>query len=389
MKAGADDFLVAHGIEALQELLQNSFHFDPALSDEEVEVAWQTKILTPQTPLPEKLKRLATLTPTLARLSNTEVAAILEDLRTRLRLRGENLASLKADVKKARKDREAKEKKGQGKTKEIDDLQEGLRLHPAIDFLPEAMTIGFRVTLADNEPGLLLVFSDGQGVRAEVNPETVEIAERVYQVIQNTVPPLLQDVWNLERLKAFLKHPTRPRELYRVLKEAFKKYLDLPEPAYGLLAAWAIGTYFAHLFTAFPFLHFHGPKESGKSKALEASRCVCFNAWKGRDITPAALGDSADSLRGTLLLDQAEKLNSNENNNLIGLLADSYKKAGGQRRVVEITKAGRSVLEFSTYSPKAFASRDEAYRLMRSEAYMNLHHADHKAVVKKVGAVRR
>ena len=28
----------------------------------------------------------------------------------------------------------------------------------------------------------------------------------------------------------------------------------------------------------------------------------------------------------------------------------------GQRRVVEITKAGRSVLEFSTYGPKAFAS---------------------------------
>lgn len=122
------------------------------------------------------------------------------------------------------------------------------------------------------------------------------------------------------------------------------------------MAAWTVGTYFVHLVTAFPFLHFHGPKESGKSKTLEALGCACFNAWKGRDITAAALGDTTDGQRGTLLLDQAEKLNSDENNNLIGLLADSYKKAGGQRRVVEITKAERSVLEFSTYGPKAYAS---------------------------------
>jgi len=137
---------------------------------------------------------------------------------------------------------------------------------------------------------------------------------------------------------------------------AYKTFLDLPDAAYGLKAAWTVGTYFAHLVTAFPFLHFHGPKESGKSKSLEALRCVCFNAWKGRDITAAALGDTVDGQRGTLLLDQAEKLNSNEQGHLVGLLADSYKKAGGQRRVVDLTKNGRSVLEFSTYGPKAFAS---------------------------------
>jgi hypothetical protein len=90
---------------------------------------------------------------------------------------------------------------------------------------------------------------------------------------------------------------------------------------------------------------------------LEALRFVCFNAWKGRDITPAALGDTMDGQRGSLLLDQAEKLSSDiENGNLIGLLADSYKKAGGKRRIVEVTSAGRRVLEFSSYGPKAFAS---------------------------------
>jgi hypothetical protein len=69
-----------------------------------------------------------------------------------------------------------------------------------------------------------------------------------------------------------------------------------------------------------------------------------------------ALGDTVDGQRGTVLLDQAERLNNDEYNNLVGLLADSYKKAGGQRRVVEMTNSGRAVLEFSTYGPKAFAS---------------------------------
>jgi hypothetical protein len=57
-------------------------------------------------------------------------------------------------------------------------------------------------------------------------------------------------------------------------------------------------------------------------------------------------------MRGTMLIDQAESLPEN----LVGILADSYKKAGGRRRVVEITKKGRTVLEFSTYGPKGFAS---------------------------------
>jgi hypothetical protein len=337
--------------------MNTAWPFNPDWSDIEAEVWWQVRELTPDTPKADTLKRLAALAPVLAKLGNLETAALLEELRERLKLRAVDLSELKSDIKAARKAQKSNGKKVKGKTLDVKDLEEGFRLHPAIDFLGEAMTIGFRVSLTDNETGLLLIISDAQGVRAEVNPETVEIGERVYQVMENTVPPFVQDVWNLDRLKAFLEHPTRPQELYKVLVGAFKKYLDLPEPAYGLLAAWAVGTYFAHLFTAFPFLHFLGPKESGKSKSLEALRYVCLNAWKGRDITPAALGDTTDGQRGTLLLDQAEKMNNDkESSNLIGLLADSYKKAGGQRRVLDTSGKTRKVLEFSTYGPKAFAS---------------------------------
>lgn len=141
--------------------------------------------------------------------------------------------------------------------------------------------------------------------------------------------------------------------LWEDLKAVLRTYLDLPEPAYGLLAAWAIGTYFCHAFAAYPFLHCYGPKNSGKSKTLEALWCVCFNAWKGRDITAAALGDTVDGQRGTVLVDQAEHLPEH----LVGLMADSYKRAGGKRRIIDTSNGGRSLLEFSTYGPKAFASQ--------------------------------
>jgi len=336
--------------------MNSAWAFNPDWSDAEAEVHWQVRDLTPQTPLSEKFKRLATLVPTLARLSNMEVAAILEGLRVRLKLRGEDLAGLRVDVKKARKEREAKEKKGQGNPQEIGDLQENLRLHPAIDFQADFMSVGFRVDLPDNGSGLLLVVSDGAGVKVEVAPEEIEMEGKAYQV-KPGAPPFLRDVWGLDKLKSFMAHPTYAK-LYHDLVAVYKTFLDLPEPAYGLLATWAVGTYFAHLFAAFPYLHFHGPKESGKSKTLESLRHLSFNAWKGREITAAALGDTADGQRGTLLLDQAEKLSSDqETGNLLGLLADGYKKVGGQRRVVETGgRNGRTVLEFSTYGPKAFAS---------------------------------
>ena len=45
---------------------------------------------------------------------------------------------------------------------------------------------------------------------------------------------------------------------------------------------------------------------------------------------------------------------------MVGLLADSYRKAGGRRRIVERNKRGdRTLLEFKTYGPKAFAGIKE------------------------------
>ena len=58
-------------------------------------------------------------------------------------------------------------------------------------------------------------------------------------------------------------------------------------------------------------------------------------------------------------MDQAEILSDRKNVELLGILADSYTVGGGKRRVIQITNKSRRVLEFETYSPKAFASTKE------------------------------
>jgi hypothetical protein len=69
------------------------------------------------------------------------------------------------------------------------------------------------------------------------------------------------------------------------------------------------------------------------------------------------LGDTVDSLRGTYLIDQADSLERKGGEELLDVLADSYKKSGGKRRIINFDKRkGREVLEFETYSPKVFAS---------------------------------
>ena len=110
-KVGADDFLVAHGPEVLADLLKTAWPFDPKLDDRAAEVAWLLRDLTPDTPLPEKLRALAALTPTLARLSHFEAEGILSDLASRLKLHSKFLSALRKDSHRPGKSR-ARDKRG-------------------------------------------------------------------------------------------------------------------------------------------------------------------------------------------------------------------------------------------------------------------------------------
>jgi hypothetical protein len=244
---------------------------------------------------------------------------------------------------------------------------EGELVHPTLDIKNGVLVLGFRYRANEKDEKKIFFIAAGN---VSITEETSFEANgtRFFLDLKKRMLPRLEERWGLSDAKIFLDdqaHITascypKPSEVFLEISNLIKRFIELEQDTdYSLVSAWIIGTYFFPLFSAYPFLHIKAPKRSGKSQLLGLLRQLCFNAVKARP-SLAALSDTMDALRGTYLIDQADSLGRNGNEDLLDILADSYKKGGGKRRVVEFGKdKARSVTEFETYGPKAFASIKE------------------------------
>lgn len=245
---------------------------------------------------------------------------------------------------------------------------DGEFLHPSLDIKSGILVLGFRYRAKSQEEKEIFVVVNNRVIQM-VEGDSFKIKEQLY-CFEKRVRKLarIEEKWSVFALQQFFKDyaaikPTAtPRDVFDKLLTLAKKYIELEqeqEVDYYLLTAWIIGTYFYPAFYVYPFLHIKAPKRSGKSQCLNFLTQLCFNAVKARPSLPA-LSDTVDSLRGTYLIDQADALGRKGSEDLLDILADSYKKSGGKRRVINFDKRkGREILEFETYSPKAFASVKE------------------------------
>lgn len=233
--------------------------------------------------------------------------------------------------------------------------------HPAYEINSDFLSLGFReVIVINDKPSdrniYLIASQDGfslctDKITFQLNEQKIVFNEQGRLLIP------LNDKWSKDRLSNFIKDPTSPEGLYYKIKEVLKQHLEFQKEAvYGLMSGWIIATYFHRCFNAFPFLFIHGKKQSGKSRVLDILERLSFNAMKIKGVSVASMADSIDGTRGTFLNDQAEALSDPKNSELVGILADSYTPGGGKRRVVDMSNKRRRVIEFETYSPKAFAS---------------------------------
>lgn len=243
---------------------------------------------------------------------------------------------------------------------------EGEFLHPSLDIKGDLLILGFRYIAKNREEKEIFLIIKAGVIKIlsedffEFNGKKYFLEKRGKKLIR------LEEKWSLQELNEFLKEyrSSRPlpklKEVYKKIKELLKKYIELEkEIDYSLVTVWAIGTYFSPIFSAYPFLNVKAPKRSGKSQCLNLLKQICFNAVKARP-SLAALSDTVDSLRGTYLIDQADTLRRKGNEDLVDILADSYKKEGGKRRImVPAKRGGWKPREYETYGPKVFASIGE------------------------------
>ena len=235
-------------------------------------------------------------------------------------------------------------------------VPEDVRLvHPTVDILEDILVLGFS-TLHVGEDGLeprpLFIVDDGGRFQIETSAEKLTLDGTEYYAHPGILPPRLAGRWSADGIRAFLEAPAAPNNLFEDVKQIFERHLEASDPAhFGLLAGWTVMTFLHPIFSAVPFLHLRGPKQSAKSQALDIISQVALNSWRMEKVTEAALGRVCMSERATVLIDQAERLPAD----LIGLLAGSYKRGGGRRVISASGIAGNSVVAFDLYGPKAFA----------------------------------
>ena len=245
----------------------------------------------------------------------------------------------------------------------VQDNDDAKMFHPALDIKNGILVFGFRIKDDNGRHFDRYIVKKGSEIFVSSKSE-IKIGETSFSIDQrNRLLPKLSHKWGADSLNAYLNsyadpssNPVSEKELYEKIKATLKKHIELDEEAdYSILVAWAIGTYFFPVFSAYPYLHIKAPKGSGKSQSLNFLKQVAFNAAKGRVSLPA-FRDTLDSMRGTYIMDQADILNKDTMADFLDMLTDSYKRGGGEQRKMVAVGRDWEVSEFETYGPKAFAS---------------------------------
>ncbi len=145
------------------------------------------------------------------------------------------------------------------------------------------------------------------------------------------------------------------KEIYRNIVDILKKYCDLREEYYPLIAIWIIGTYFHNEFITYPYLFFNAMKGSGKTRLLKLIAMLSKDGEMLNSLKEAVLFRT----KGTLCIDEFEGIGRKGNEALRELLNSDYKKGTKVKRMRKVkTFVGEKqvVEEFDVYRPIAIAN---------------------------------
>jgi len=232
-------------------------------------------------------------------------------------------------------------------------------VHPAIDVVDGIAYVGVvipcqirdakgRETVKDL---LALVTSDN---RIIFRHKEVLAKEKIR--LRHDIPKVMSR-WSLKSVKDWLDGNAHvdPLDVYVGVRTAFEEFIELEDDvAYDFLTLWSIGTYFFHLFPAYPYIYVGGIKQTGKTKLLNILERICFNAKNSIDLSGSALFRNVEVFRTTLLIDEADVLDNPERKQEIRKLL-----WGGYKRGSLVDRTNPNTLQpewFEVYSPKAIAN---------------------------------
>jgi hypothetical protein len=140
----------------------------------------------------------------------------------------------------------------------------------------------------------------------------------------------------------------------RSVEEFVVGYVVLPAAARLVIALWAIATWLAEIFDAFPYLCFSSPlPRCGKTRAIEILELLVRHPWRGTTPSEAALFRFL-ATAPTLLLDEVEGLSlknrSDRDQAIVSILNSGYRRGA---TVIRCNGQSHEVEKFHVYGPKA------------------------------------
>jgi hypothetical protein len=177
---------------------------------------------------------------------------------------------------------------------------------------------------------------------------------------------MMQRRWSLRKIKEFIEGRTCTvctvctvcQSLLGDLVDTMLKYLELADKReYTFTALWIIGTYLQPIWASYPYIGISGAKRCGKSKFLKFAEMTAFNAIFSTDISTPTLYRLIQSLRCTVLMDEAEALSDPQRKaELKNILYAGYKKYGFVYRSGKTSKDQIVPERFEVFSPKIFVT---------------------------------
>jgi len=141
------------------------------------------------------------------------------------------------------------------------------------------------------------------------------------------------------------------------IRQIIRWYIDFSDDrVYDYLACWIIGTYFYPIFSHYPYVHFTGPKGSGKSQCLYVLRCLCHNAKIAGSMSLAVQFRIIGALQPSLLFDEMENLGQTQHTELHRMLKYGFEKNGPQVWRMDMTGTTMQMSWWNVYCPRSFAS---------------------------------
>lgn len=180
--------------------------------------------------------------------------------------------------------------------------------------------------------------------------------------------PLPKDQVNWNLCTKTSVTPVDKKKLWRFVRAFLYKSVELPDDRlYDVLTAWVFATWVSELWGTVPYIFFLGPKNSGKTRGLEALQMLSFRGKFSISSTPAALYRSIEKYGVIPFLDEAEVYNQEQKGDVIACLNAGYKRRSGK---IERCKGDNNdeIVNFNVFGFKVIAGTESMKATLESRS---------------------